>query len=278
LDNVFADGVRAAYAAYSRFASLTGSAPAELSTVTLKRGVLAEPGRMAELLNQSQDTRWIAILDDASAAVFVELARGANAQLLSLGLHAASTEAAFYCDTSSFLRHLWTTAAPSHSPAALLAELLLPGQSHFTITEQFLGQLPENHETAGGGVPGFVSYRSQGQGEAHLHCAGISPQDGCDLLGWKSRGGWGPIRAAASQNRTENNRTATEQEHGTNWRPGNWVEATGFTVAGTAFGMGKGSEPCSRRAFVGRPQREDGVQQAGREFQGERFVSLVLDT
>src|SRR5690348_1942637 len=94
LDNVFADGVRAAYAAYSRFASLTGSAPAELSTVTLKRGVLAEPGRMAELLNQSQATRWIAILDDASAAVFVELARGANARLLSLGLHAASTEAA----------------------------------------------------------------------------------------------------------------------------------------------------------------------------------------
>lgn len=286
-DNVFADGARVAYAAYSRYASLSGSPPPQFSTVTLKDGLLAEPDRMAELLNQSRNVRWIAIMDDASAAVFVELARGANACLLSLGLHSASTEAAFSSDASSFLRHVWTAASPSHSPGELLASLLVHSQNRFAITEHFLGQPPRNDTAADGVIQGFVSYRGQGQGgaqgETHMHCAGVSPQNGCDLLGWKSPGGWGLLPTAADQNRTAKNGTGAYQgRRAANWRPENWVEATGYSVAAAAFALGKGSEPCSRRAFVGRPQRNDAGQQTeqqrGREFQGERFVSLVLDT
>jgi hypothetical protein len=283
-DNIFANGARVAYAAYSRYASLTGSSPPELSMVILKNGLLAEPGRMTELLNQSRDVRWIAIMDDASAAVFVELARGANACLLSLGLHSASAEAAFSSDISSFLRHVWTAASPSHSPGELLASLLVHSRNRFTITEHFLAQPPKNNTAAGGVIQGFVSYRSQGQGnaqeETRLHCAGISRQEGCDLLGWKSSDGWGSLPAAADQNRTAN--VADQGRRAANWRPENWVEATGYTVAAAAFGLGKGSETCSRRAFVGRPQPGDKGQQTeqqrGREFQEERFVSLVLDT
>ncbi|HET7062008.1 MAG TPA: twin-arginine translocation signal domain-containing protein, partial [Nitrosospira sp.] len=232
-DKIFADGARVAYSAYSRYASLTGSPPPQLSTVTLKGGLLAEPGRMAELLNQSRDVRWIAIMDDASAAVFVELARGANACLLSLGLHSASAEAAFSSATSPFLRHAWTAASSSHGPGELLASLLVHNQNHFTIMEHFLGQPSQNQTAAGGSMQGFVSYRGQGeaQGETHLHCAGISPQDGCDLVGWKSPGGWGPLPTAADQNQTAKNGTAADQgRRAVNWRPENWVEATGYTV------------------------------------------------
>jgi len=278
-DNVFAEGAHVAYAAYSRYASLTGSSPAELSTLTLKGGLLAEPGRMAKLLDQSPDVRWIGIMDDASAAVFVELARAANARLLSLGLHAASAEAISFSDTSSFLRHMWTTASASHGLAELLASLLVRGESRFTITEHFLGQPSENHMATDGSVQGFVSYRASGQQQARLHCAGISPQDGCDLLGWSSTGEWDLVSAPADQNRTAKNGIAADQgRRAANWRPGDWIEATGYTVAGAAFGLGKGSESCSRRAFVGQPQRDDSGRQTGRRFQGERFVSVVLDS
>ncbi|HET7060771.1 MAG TPA: hypothetical protein VFI43_01175, partial [Nitrosospira sp.] len=95
----------------------------------------------------------------------------------------------------------------------------------------------------------------------------------------KSPGGWGPLPTAADQNQTAKNGTAADQgRRAVNWRPENWVEATGYTVAAAAFGLGKASETCSQRAFVGRPQRDDAGQQKGRTFQGERFVSLILDT
>lgn len=123
VDDAFETGARAACAR----AGYEG-----LEVVKRKGGLLSDPGQMVELLERSRGTRWIAVLDDASAAVFQELVRSAASGLLSRGSHACSE------DGSVPLRHVWMVASPVWSAGALLAASLIEGGTSFSITETFL--------------------------------------------------------------------------------------------------------------------------------------------
>src|SRR5687768_13211964 len=87
VDDAFANGVSAAYSVSSAAVSSTSAPPATLEVVKLKSGLLVKVRQVSELLATSRGMRWVAVMDDASAAVFTEIVRTAGGRLLSRGTH-----------------------------------------------------------------------------------------------------------------------------------------------------------------------------------------------
>ena len=243
-DALFTSGARAACA---------GMTDERLQTVKLKGGLLAGTDRVAKLLEESRGARWIAVMDDASSIIFLELARTAGARLVSMGTHACSR------DSSCPLRHVWATTSPAHGVGGLLASQYIQGQGSFSITETFLQDPVEERSLTSWSAPGFSSYRS-GETEAmHLHCSDLSLSDGCGLIGLTLTEGWIPIPSQACQ------------RDPVTWQSENWVESVGYAVTATAFGVESVRESCSGRAFVHQSRHSERVQPM------ERFVSFVMD-
>lgn len=243
VEDAFEKGARAAFA---------NAKYGGMHTVKLK-GLVADPIRVAGLLKQSRGMRWIAVLDDASGAVFQELARSAGGRLISQGNH-AYTEGVL-----PPLRNLWLAASPDQSAGGILASSLIERDGDFSIVETFLREPSIDKSPRGWSAPGFSSFRLADPNAIHLHCSGLSLSDACGLLGMSSSGGWTPISW-----RDGELETVTRQSD-------DWVESVGYAVAASAFGLSTIRESCSSRAFVHRAGRPRRVLTA------QRFASFVVD-
>ena len=224
-----------------------------LQTVKVTGGLLSNPDRMVELFEQSGEARWIAVMDDASAAVFQELARTAGGRLLSVGSHASVN------DHACSLRHTWLVASSAQGVGGLLAAQAVRSGVSFSITESFIKPSSDMSDVTGWSVPGFSSYWSVGSEAIHLHCSGLSLSDGCGLLDLGETTGWTPIPPQSCK------REAVSMESQ------NWVESVGYAVAASALGRDSVQESCSSRAFVYRAPNPEPLQPR------ERFVSFVMD-
>ena len=292
VDAAFAAGVRTAYALSSN-ARLNGFAESEAAgrvesigkvwfspprVIKLKGGLLNEYEAVAKLLEGARGVRWVAVMDDGSAAVFTELMRNTGARLILRGSHAFSSYGAF--DRPSFsrdvpeLRHVWTAASPEFSAGGALAEKLLPAYNSFSIVEDFLSS---EHSSAGifarrvnKPTPGFLSYRLDGSDDVHLHCSGLSAADGCESVGWNKTGTWVPLngREPESDEGAARSRPAQLQLIG-------WVESVGYATMTAAIGLHSYQIPCSQRAFV--HQLPLGTKRR-RDVRPERFASFVIET
>lgn len=234
-------------------AACTGMTYEGLQTLRLQGGLLRNPGAVVRLLEQSNGSRWMAVMDDASAAVFQEVTRSAGGRLLFRGTHAGST------DASCPLRHVWLTASPARSAGGLLASLLTGRHGCFSITEEFLQEPVGGSDAAGWTAPGFSSYRLTGLDAMHLHCSGLSLSDGCRLLDVETTERWTPLPPQTCERET------------VTWRSDDWVESVGYAVAASALGVSPVQESCSSRAFVHRSRMGERVQPT------ERLVSFVVD-
>lgn len=243
-DEAFAIGAGAACA------GLTYEA---LRIVKLKGGLLTAVDRMVTLLDQSRGMRMIAMMDDASAVIFLELVRAAGVRLFSMGTHACSF------DRACSLRHALATASPAHGVGGVLAAQLDDHQGGFSITEDFLHAPTETAILSGWSAPGFSSYRWAESESVHLHSSGLSLMDGCKLIGRSSIAGWEPIPLQACTHETVRRRS------------GGWVESVGFAVTVSALRAGSVRESCASRAFVRQSPTGD------RSNSQERFVSFVMD-
>lgn len=243
-DEVFARGAHAACA---------GMTYNDLRTVKLKGGLLAGTDRIVQLLEQSRGARWIAVMDDASAVIFLELARTAGVKLLSMGTHACSS------DEGCHFRHDLAATSSDHSAGSLLASHFIKKQNSFWITETFLRVPSEDRALTSWSAPGFSSYRLTGPDAIHVHCSGCSLLDGCGLVGLDATQVWVPIpsQACAGESVT--------------WHSEDWVESVGYVMTSSALGANAVRECCTRRAFV--HQSSDGT----RTQPMERFVSFVMD-
>lgn len=280
VDDAFAKGASSAHAACSAHsAHLAGLS--QLQLVKLKGGLLVEMDRVAELLALSPGSRWVVLLDDASAAVFTEMVRNAGARLLSRGSHVASRhDSAFpaFPNGSATLRHLWTSPSRGHSAGAILASRLMGNHGSFSIVENFLGEAASAGEMTTGYQPehtlmtaaGFRSYRSTGAGATYLHCSGVSPSDGCKLLGWDTAGGW--MQFSESDEHESPRRAASAD-----WQPANWVESLGYAITAAAFGMGEEQESGASRGFVHRANDSKRGNPSESVFPEERFASFIID-
>ena len=255
IGEAFARGAVAACTTY------TNDRQDTLPTVQLADELLASPLKVAELLKQSRNIRWIAVMDDASAAIFTELVRNFEGRLLSRGSHTFSSG-----DGISFpLRHVWATASPAYSAGELLASRLVQNQHNFSIVENFLDQSAGDGAIKNASLPGFLSYRLTTQPATHLHCAGVSALEAGQLIGWKTSENWQPTTYS------EKAGSDTVIEH---QQFDNWVETTGYAIVATALGMGTNQESCASRAFVHRSaQHHPGKQ----ELAEKHFVSFVID-
>lgn len=234
-------------------AACSGLTSEALRTVKLKGGLLTGMDRMVTLLDQSRGTRMIAVMDDASAVIFLELARTAGVRLLSMGTHACSA------DSACPLRHAWGTTSPAHGVGGVLASQLADDQKGFSITEDFLHAPTETGTLSGWSAPGFSSYRLTESESVHLHSSGLSLADGCRLIGRTSTEGWEPIPLQASRRETVRRQS------------GDWVESLGYAVTALALGVDSVRESCASRAFVRQSPTGD------RTHPQERFVSFVTD-
>ena len=244
VDEMFENGARAA---------CVGMTDEGLQTERLKSGLLASTDGMSTLLEQSRGARWIAVMDDASAVIFLELVRMANVRLLSMGTHAYSR------DSACSLRHAWAATSPTHSVGGVLASQFIQRPGSFSITETFLQAPLEERALTSWSAPGFSSYRSGEADAMHIHCSGLSLSDGCELIGLTATDGWISI----------------PQQRGVHdsvrWQSENWVESVGYAVTASALGMDSFWESCSDRAFVHRSRDSERIQPT------ERFVSFVMD-
>jgi hypothetical protein len=243
-DDVFAYGARAACARMT----FDG-----VETVKLKGGLLTDADRMVKLLEQFRGTRWIAIMDDASAVIFLELARTADVRLLSMGTHACST------DASCQLRHAWASTSPAHSAGGFLASHFMQRSRSFLITESFLQEPPEEGAWTSWSAPGFSSYRFTEPDAIHMHCSGLSLQEGGRLFNLETTEGWVPIPQQVCR------------RDSVTWQADNWIESVGYAVTASALGVDSVRESCSARAFVHQSQNGESIQPT------ERFVSFVMD-
>lgn len=225
----------------------------DLQIVKLKGGLLVEMDRVVTLRSQSPSARWIAVMDDAGAVIFLEWARTAGVRLLSMGTHAYSTDAA--CR----LRHVWASASPVQSPGGLLASQCLRRQGSFSITESFLQEPPKDAAWTAWSAPGFSSYRVTEPDVMHMHCSGLSLQEGGRLFNLDTTQDWIPIPQQVCRRDT-----VTGQ-------PDNWVESVGYAVTASALGVDSISESCSARAFVHQSPHHEQRQPMA------RFVSFVMD-
>ena len=255
--------------AYAACATYTNYRQAILPTVKLEDGLLLNPLRVAELLHQSRNTRWITVMDDSSAAIFNELVRELDGHLLSLGSHTSASSN----DASFSLRHVWTNASPAFSAGGLLASGLMQSQQNFSIVENFLEESVGDGAMTGSSIPGFASYRSAENQATHLHCAGVSPIEACKSLGWKESGKWESVFHRADEFRNYQDKAVgdTALVHP---QFDNWEEATGYAIVAMALGMGTNQESCSSRAFVNSPGQRNSNNL---ESSGKRFVSFVID-
>lgn len=243
-DDLFASGAGAAS---------TGLTYEGLKTVKLKGGLLADTDRVLMLLEQSRGARLIAVMDDASAVIFLELARPAGVRLLSMGTHACSTDAA--CR----LRHAWASTSSAHSAGGLLASHFLQRQGSYSITESFLQESPAESAWTSWSAPGFSSYRFTEPETIHMHCSGLSLPEGGRLLGLDATEGWIPIPPQACR------------RDSVTWQTKSWVESVGYVVMASALGVDSVRESCSERAFVHQSRNGEPIQPVG------RFVSFVMD-
>ena len=234
-------------------AAATGMTYEDLQTVKLKGGLLTDTDRVVTLLKQSRGARLIAVMDDAGAVIFLELARTAGVRLLSMGTHACSTDAA------SPLRHAWGSTSPAHSAGGLLASQLLQRQGSFSITESFIEESPEQSVLTSWSAPGFSSYRFTAPDAAHMHCSGLSLPEGGRLLGLETTEGWVSIPQHACR------------RDSVTCQPENWVESVGYAVTASALGVDSVRESCSERAFVHQSRNGELIRPM------ERFVSFVMD-
>lgn len=225
-----------------------------LRTVTLRGGLLAGTDEMVKLLKQTRGTRWIAVIDDAGAVIFLELARTAGVRLLSMGMHACSTDGACH------LRHDLAATSCNHSAGGLLASQFIQRPDAFSIKESFLHE-PSAVERVftSWGAPGFSSHRFTGPDAIHVHCSGCSLPDGRRLLGLEATEGWTPIppQLCTSESVT--------------WQSRNWVESVGYAMTASALGVDSVRESCASRAFIHRAGNGKRTQPM------ERFVSFVMD-
>lgn len=244
-DDLFKRGARAACA---------GMTYEDLRPVRLKDSLLTGSDTIIDLLNQTRGARWIAVMDDASAVIFLELVRPAGVRMLSMGMHACSTDGPWP------IRHNLTSTSSDHSAGGLLASHVIQQSEGVFITENFLREPPaEERALASWGAPGFSSHRFAGPDPIHMHCSGCSLSDGQRLLGLETTEGWLPIppQACTSESIT--------------WRSENWVASVGYAVTASALGVDTAPESCASRAFVHQSRNGKRAQPA------ERFVSFVMD-
>ena len=104
-----------------------------LEVVKLKGGLLNEYEKVANLLETFRDTRWIAVMDDGSAAVFTELVRNAGGSLVLLGSHVSSRAITPGSQDVPGLRHVWAAASPAHAAGGILAARLVGGSAVFPL-------------------------------------------------------------------------------------------------------------------------------------------------
>jgi len=264
IDEAFAKGAQAACAGYSNF-NQEGALP----TFQLADELLTDPLRIADLLTQSPNMRWVAIMDYANAAIFTELIRSSERRLLALGSHMFVSSDS----TSLPLRHVWTTASPAYSAAGLLASLLTQNRHDFSIVENFLEQARADGAVKDSSPAGFSSYWLAERPATHLHCAGVSPLKASQLIGWKTSENWRSVSSVDDESSINQNQAApgATLEH---LRFDNWIEATGYAVIATALGMGTHQKPCSSRAFVHQSGQRHPDHQG---LPGNHFVSFVID-
>ncbi len=243
-DRAFAAGVRGACV------ELGTSEP---HIVELSGGLLANADQVIESLDRLRGRRWVAAMDDGSAAVFQELARTAGGRLLSVGSHVSVG------DETSPVRHTWLTASAAQGIGGLLATQLAGAQMSFAITERFLGPPQSMNEVTSWRAPGFFSYRSVEPSVMHLHCSGLSSSAACRLLGVAGAEDWAPIPP---------HRCTRDTAGG---QGDQWVEALGRAVAASALGVARVEESCVSRAFVHR------TGQAPRMQPDTRVVSFIVD-
>lgn len=264
IDEAFARGAQAACTRFSSF-NKEGALPA----FQFADELLTAPLRIIDLLTQSRNMRWVAIMDYANAAIFTELVRNSERRLLALGSHMfASSD-----NTSLPLRHVWTTASPVYSAGGLLASLLAHNQHDFSIVENFLEQTRVDSAMNYPSVEGFSSYRLAEQPATHLHCTEVSPLKASQLIGWKASENWKSIPSRDDQSSIEQIKTAAgaTTEHP---QFDNWIEATGYAIVATALGIEAHQESCSSRAFVHQSSQHYPDQQGLSE---KHFVSFVID-
>ncbi|SDA12735.1 hypothetical protein SAMN05216315_103155 [Nitrosospira sp. Nsp18] len=278
VDAAFAAGFRSA-AQYSAkgggvMAAGAGEGNGSPQVVKLKGGLLSDYEIAARLLEKSRGTRWVAVMDSGSAAVFTELVRNAGARLLLLGSHVSSdhdpSKQGIFPDIAR-LRHVWAAASPAHTAGAILASQLIGNQGSFSITENFFSaehsatQAQTDSATTDGFAPGFLSYRLDGPDAIHLHCSGLSLSNGCESLGWSSAGRCAPVSQQAPMHGAIMG-TGRPQSAG-------WVESVGYAVMAAALGTGALQESCSSRAFVHR----SALGNRGERIDATEFTSFVID-
>ncbi|SFO23780.1 hypothetical protein [Nitrosospira briensis] len=287
-DAEFAAGARTAFAGNARRTATghdatTGTAQDGLQVIKLKDGLLNEYEEVAHLLATFRDTRWIAVMDDGSAAVFTELVRNAGGSLLSLGSHASSVDTWVRGMGARVptLRHVWAAASPSHAAGSILAARLVESERSFSIVESFFStQGTEERGTVRESPPGFLAWRLDGAGPgprhdpAHLYCAGVSPADGCKLLGWDAAPAWTPVNQepglqTASHGKRRSARASDESY------AGGWMEAVGYAVVAAALGADAGYDSCSVRAHV--YQSDEVKRGAPSPCKTGGFTSFVVD-
>lgn len=263
IDEAFARGAQAAYSRYIDYRQGT------LPTFQLEDELLTNQLRIVDLLMQSQNMRWIAVMDHGSAAIFTELVRALEGRLLSLGSHSSSLAN----DASFPMRHVWTTAAPAYSAGRLLASMLTQNQHDFFIDENFLEQAMVGSAMGDSSLAGFSSYWLAGQPATHLHCAGISPLKASQLIGWKASENWKSALTLTDAPLAHQTKITTDTaiEHP---KFDNWIATTGYAVVATALGMGMQQAPCSSCAFV---YRSGQPNQNHHGLSGKHFVSFVID-
>ncbi len=244
VDDQFANGVRAACQEVESD---------ELEIMKVYGGLLSDPGKLVSLFEQTSGARWIAVMDDASAAVFQELARTAGGRFLSVGAHASVN------DQACSLRHTWLTASSAQGVGGCLASRLIAARESFSMTERFLNESSPTSKPTGWSAPGFSSYRRAGSDAMHLHCSGLSLLEGCAQLGLTGGEEWMPIPPPISASETVSRQSRQ------------WVESVGYAVAASALGVNEGQEICSTRAFVSRTFNPNPLRPP------QRFVSFVMD-
>ena len=260
----FAKGVQSA--CFNHGSRRHGALPVFRFESELSTGFL----HLVDLLMQSRNTRWIAVMDHADAAIFTELIRNSAAHLLASGSHAfaAGDHAALP------LRHVWAAASPAYSTGGLLASMLAREQYSFSIVERFLTQSAgESIENGAPSLPEFLPYHRADQPATRLYCAGVPLPEAGRLLGWETSKNQESlfsrtIASTVSRNETEGSTTVEYPQSS------DWVEATGYAIAAAALGMRINRESCSERAFVHR-SGQDHPDHKG--LSGVNFASFVID-
>ena len=260
----FAKGVQSA--CFNHGSRRHGALPVFRFESELSTGFL----HLVDLLMQSRNTRWIAVMDHADAAIFTELIRNSAAHLLASGSHAfaAGDHAALP------LRHVWAAASPAYSTGGLLASMLAREQYSFSIVERFLTQSAgEGIENGAPSLPEFLPYHRADQPVTRLYCAGVPLPEAGRLLGWETSKNQESLFSRAIASTASRNETAgsTTVEYP---QSGDWVEATGYAVAAAALGMKINRESCSERAFV---YRSGQGHPDHKGLSGVNFASFVID-